>query len=221
MLVDCPDCARSYQLDAAEIGESGRVLICPRCDARWFCIGGRSAQDGFRFEFDPARAERRVGPPTGAVAWSFPPLDGLLRPLLATFLVVAVATGLVCARRAIVRFVPRTAPLFAAAHLPVNVSGFEIGRLLPTQLPSADLTVSGQIRNVAHHRLSLPRIAFEVRDAAGQPLLTWSENPPARSLGAGQIAAFASMPHSVPPGSRTVLVRLEAENGSPVRMAGR
>ena len=36
MLIDCPACARSYHVSSAEIGESGRTVICPRCDARWF-----------------------------------------------------------------------------------------------------------------------------------------------------------------------------------------
>src|SRR5262249_18373442 len=36
MLIDCPNCATSYQVDAASIGARGRSVRCARCLNVWF-----------------------------------------------------------------------------------------------------------------------------------------------------------------------------------------
>ena len=211
MLISCPDCARSYHLDADQVGEHGRVVICPRCGARWFCAGEGGFGFAPRLELGAAVAEARPDPLPAVPAWTFPPLDGIFKPLLATACIALVAIGTVSARRTIVHLIPKAAPLYAAMHLPVNARGLEFSRIVSAQLPSADLTVSGQIRNLGTGRVAIPRVAFEIRDAKGASLMSWSETPPASTLGAGRIVAFASLPHSVPPESRSVLVRFEDE----------
>ena len=46
MLIVCPSCATSYQIDAGSVGSSGRMVRCARCRATWFA--------------GPARAENPV-----------------------------------------------------------------------------------------------------------------------------------------------------------------
>ena len=36
MLIVCPDCSTSYQVEAASLGESGRSVRCARCQTEWF-----------------------------------------------------------------------------------------------------------------------------------------------------------------------------------------
>ena len=74
--------------------------------------------------------------------------------------------------------------------------------------------VSGAIRNVAGRRVSVPRIAYEVRDAIGTPLLTWSEAVPSKTLDAGKTLAFESSPHHMPADSSTVMVRFVTDDAT-------
>ena len=36
MLIVCPDCSTSYQVEAASLGESGRSVRCAHCQTEWF-----------------------------------------------------------------------------------------------------------------------------------------------------------------------------------------
>ena len=36
MLIDCPNCATSYQVEASSIGAHGRSVRCLRCRNVWF-----------------------------------------------------------------------------------------------------------------------------------------------------------------------------------------
>ena len=218
MLVDCPGCARSYHVSTDEIGERGRVVICPRCAARWFLRYDQPAL-GASLNLQAEMPGDRPQHYSSNVQSSHHRLTGMFRPLLAAGLCVGLVGGTVRAREPIVRMIPRTAALYAAAGLPVNVRGLEIQQLAPAQMTSTSITVAGKIRNVTGRRVSLPRVAFEIRDVSGKPLLSWSESLPQRSLGEGQVLAFASAPHDLPPDSRTVFVRFEA-GGPPAALSG-
>ena len=46
MRLTCPSCASEYEVDAAAIGDSGRMVRCANCDAEWFqapAVGGIAA----------------------------------------------------------------------------------------------------------------------------------------------------------------------------------
>lgn len=79
---------------------------------------------------------------------------------------------------------------------------------------SPEVTITGEIRNVAHRRVHLPRLTFEIRDGAGQPLIRWSERAPANLIAVGRTLAFTSTPHQIPPESRSVLVQFDADEAS-------
>ena len=132
---------------------------------------------------------------------------------LASLALVSLTLG---ARAKLVQMMPRTAALYAAAGLPVNLRGLEFREIRTARVDpsSPEVTVTGDVRNVAGHRVRVPRIVFEVRDDAGQPLIRWSERAPAKLVGAGRTLAFASAPHAIPPESRAVLVRFEDEDAS-------
>ena len=147
---------------------------------------------------------------------------GAIWPAFAAFACLVLAMGGLGAREWIVKLVPRTADLYAAIGLPVNVRGLAIEALVPARPDAspADLTVSGTIRNVAERRVVVPRLVYEVRDGGGAPLLTWSEAAPAHTLATGRRLPFVSSPHQLPADARSILVRFEdADPSPPIRLA--
>ena len=203
MLIDCPACARAYHVGPSEI-EGGRTVICPSCDARWFVD-----DPGSSFAFDALeRPAPFVEPVAARRVWQAPRVPIGVTLGLASLALVSLTFG---ARAKLVQMMPRTAALNAAAGLPVNLRGLEFREVRTVRVDpsSPEVTVMGDVRNVAGHRVRVPRIVFEVRDDAGQPLIRWSERAPAKLVAAGRTLAFASAPHAIPPESRAVLVRFE------------
>ena len=208
MLIDCPSCARSYHVVRAEIGEAGRTLICPRCEAAWFVDAGGTHRD-------PPASVSRLHP--GAVetrprevGWAARrrPLASRLGWPAAVAACLALGVGAVGARERVVRSLPRTAGLYGAIGLPVNVRGLAFANVSAlVEAPVADVTVTGEIRNVAQRRVPVSRIAYDVLDASGASVASWSEAAPTRTLAARASVAFASRPHAIPGEGRTVLVR--------------
>ena len=215
MLIDCPTCARSYHVSPAQI-EGGRTVICPRCDARWH-VGGEPPRLGFGEMPRLAAPDRIFGevPPTRDLPSAKAERRHRRVPRgvtlgLASLALVSLTIG---ARARIVQLVPRTAALYGAAGLPVNLRGLAFRGVHSQRLePSAaDVVVSGDIRNVTHGRVRIPRLTFVVRDRDGNEIARWSETAPARLLAAGRTLSFASTPHAVPPESRAVLVEFESD----------
>ena len=218
MLIDCPTCARSYHVSPAQI-EGGRTVICPRCDAQWH-VGGESPRLGFGEMPRLAAPDRIFGdlPPARDIGLPKAPTRRRHVPRgltlgLASLALVSLTIG---ARARIVQLVPRTAALYGAAGLSVNLRGLAFRDVHSQRLvPSAsDIVVSGEIRNVAHARVRIPRLTFVVRDADGNEIARWSETASARLLAAGRTLAFTSTPHAVPPTSRAVLVEFESADAA-------
>lgn len=224
MLIDCPACARSYHLSRAEIGEEGRTVMCPRCDARWFVDSDGTGTlipppEDLRTTAVSSRP-RASGRESSHVARM--PFGRRVRPAAAAAMCLASAMGLIGARTHVVRLAPRTAGLYAAIGLPVNVRGLEIATLAPerpAESPS-DMTVSGEIRNIAQKRVAVPRLTYEIRDAAGTPLVTWTERAGAKTIGTGKTLPFVSSPHRLPADAKSILVRFEDDDTpTPIRLA--
>ena len=45
MLIVCPNCTTSYQIDPASVGPGGRTVRCARCKTTWFAGGPKSAPE--------------------------------------------------------------------------------------------------------------------------------------------------------------------------------
>ncbi len=208
MLVDCPDCTRTYHVRSADLGR-GRTLVCPHCDAHWFQeIGDAKAADwDLEVAGVSACASSRLDEAPAVVR-----RPRLPRPVLVVAAIALTCLGfvaLVVGRVAVVRAVPRAAAIYAMAGMPVNVVGLAFSRVSPERLASSDVTIRGTLRNIVGRRIAVPRLAFEVRDATGAALVAWSETIPTATLAAGRELAFASAPHRLPAESRTVVVRFD------------
>jgi predicted Zn finger-like uncharacterized protein len=54
MLIACPNCSTSYEIDPASLGEAGRTVRCARCKTTWFASKPEMASTGT--DEDPASA---------------------------------------------------------------------------------------------------------------------------------------------------------------------
>ena len=75
MLIVCPNCATSYQIDASSVGAQGRMVRCARCRATWFASAPR-AEDPVDAFVDGiiAEAEAERPSPPAAATTPRPPL---------------------------------------------------------------------------------------------------------------------------------------------------
>lgn len=136
---------------------------------------------------------------------------GGLRPAAALAACIILSMALIGKREAIARVLPGTKAIYAAMGLPVHPGHLEFGSVTTARLDGGTtIAVSGTIRNAARQRVAVPRLSFEIRDAAGLVVTRWSENPPKQSLGAGETLAFATK-SPVPEGSKDIAVHFTHE----------
>lgn len=137
-----------------------------------------------------------------------------LRQAAAIAACLAVTMGVIGKRNEIVRFLPGTGALYAAIGLPVNIRDLEFGAVTAARADASVggvVEVSGTIHNIAHRRVSVPRLTFEVRNAAGTVLASWSENAPKRSLASEETLAFATKTEALPEGYTDIAVHFSDE----------
>lgn len=217
MQIECPACARSYHVKRVDIGENGRRVICQQCNTSWVVRGEpRRAME--------ARADATADVFATATAFHAPAVTAQFsvttdapkfrptrqrrgRPILTFVACMGLSMAFIGAREPIVRTVPRLAGVYEAMGLPVNLRGLEFANVSPQRVAANDVTVSGTIRNVVRHKVSVPALLYEIRGADGAPLATWTEKAPVTSLSTGKSLPFASKPHPLPPAAKTVLVR--------------
>jgi predicted Zn finger-like uncharacterized protein len=122
----------------------------------------------------------------------------------------AVNVALVGARNEVVRYLPQTASLFAAIGLPVNLRGlaFEDVRITDeTQDGKTILLIHGKIVSTAKRTVTVPRLRFSARNAAGQEIYSWTAKPERATLGPGESFGFQSRLAAPPAGANDVMVR--------------
>jgi predicted Zn finger-like uncharacterized protein len=81
MLIVCPSCATSYQIEPASVGASGRMVRCARCRATWFASAPRaeSPVDAF-VDGIIAEAQAEQAPPVARTPASVASDDFCVRP---------------------------------------------------------------------------------------------------------------------------------------------
>jgi predicted Zn finger-like uncharacterized protein len=126
---------------------------------------------------------------------------------------LAVTMGLIGKRNEIVRILPGTGALYAAIGLPVNIRSLEFGPVTAARAEAGGsvIEVSGTIHNIAHQRVRVPRLTFEIRNAAGTVLASWSENAPKHSLASEETLAFTTKTGSLPEGYKDIAVHFSDE----------
>lgn len=247
MLIACPACASEYEIEAGLVGNEGRSVRCAACSETWFVGPDASAQepdaaveeidpwDAADFDNDPASQIEPAAPVIDQPMpppWRAKPLQSigkpsasLVSPAIAAGLVVFVILPLVMLGRAtVVRAMPRSASLFAAIGLPVNLRGVDLRDVVAFRNPAegaapAQLVVEGDLVGVARERVAVSPIEVEVRDAHDQPLYRWTVAPPRAGLEPTETARFRASLSAPPPQGSRVQVRFAdaaaSQSGAP------
>ncbi len=126
----------------------------------------------------------------------------------AILVLFAFNVALIGGRTEVVRYLPQTAPLFAAIGLPVNLKHlkFENVTIVP-QGSGEGLTVEGTIVSLADKAIKVPDLRFAARNAAGREIYTWTTQPARQMLDPGAKLDFHSELSSPPADAKDVMVR--------------
>lgn len=153
MLIICPECETSYEVDPAELGEGGRKVRCAECGTLWRASAADSEiappeqepeaapdaedwPDTFKdedfaappVEMPAAEEAEDVAPPPPRRRRAQTKRRAIPKPRFVTILAAAGLAALAALgvwRQAVVGLVPDLAGLYAAAGLPVNLRGLE------------------------------------------------------------------------------------------------
>ncbi len=123
---------------------------------------------------------------------------------------LAINVAVIGGRDEVVRALPQTASFFATIGLPVNLRHlkFENVKILKDAQDGVNvLIVEGTIVSSANKPVTVPRLRFAARDAAGQDIYTWTALPSRSILGPGEHLEFRSRLASPPANALTVMVR--------------
>lgn len=132
-------------------------------------------------------------------------------PLVLGIVCVA-AMAVVGARAQFVRIAPRSAALFEAAGLPVNLTGLNLERVSAKVVADGErrvLVVEGDIVNISDRDEIARPLAVSVRGDGNEPLYTWITRAPRQTVAPGERAAFVARLASPPSGGANVIVEFE------------
>jgi predicted Zn finger-like uncharacterized protein len=127
--------------------------------------------------------------------------------IAATFVIL---TSGVVLRERVVRLLPQTAALYAAAGLPVNLRGIVIRNVASRVVTDNDesvLVVDGDLVNITDRRVDVPRLHFTLLGKDGQQLYAWSAQADRGVLQPGEKLNFRRRLAAPPEDARDVKVR--------------
>ncbi len=219
MHIDCPGCGKSYHIRTAELGQHGRRVACPRCDAIWFVAADRTPAAA-ESSADDTQAHDAVAeiivPPTALlpqtpVAAPNQSVSGQRRipSIVAAVALIAASMACIGLRTEIVRAIPRTASVYAALGLPVNLRGLALENFHAVALADGPLTVlgiEGEIKNLRGRMISVPALHLTIRGADGRILYSWVVAAQKARLGANETASFRARLAAPPSEGQSVLV---------------
>lgn len=228
MILTCPSCETRYQTDPAHFGTEGRKVRCAKCGHVWhqmpaevpvepepeYAAGEEPAPTPVR-EFSQraayapavaASAYPDTAPESspagrsvsdrlvGAAGWA-----GLLA------LVMFIGWSGLRFRQEVATLWPRSASLYSALGMPVNIRGLEIRDLhnrIETEGGQEVLAISGKLANVTGHELSVPPIRITLTDGNKRVLYSWSFSANVATLKPGQAVNFVTHLSSPPVSAR-------------------
>jgi hypothetical protein len=137
-------------------------------------------------------------------------------PILAAFLAVLLGSMcLVGLKEHIVRVLPASGALYAAAGLPVNLRGLEFRSVksdVSEEKSRRILKVSGEITNLRTGLNHVPPIEVMVRGGDGQPLYRWTAIAPKVKLGPNETIVFETRLVAPPEAGQDVKLRFAQAN---------
>ena len=214
MILTCPECSTSYNVDAAKLPTDGRTVKCASCEHRWTAYPVAVAPE-LTEDVDPAvssvePAGLTADPePTEVAAKELPKefrakaadlrkvrqaaTTGVVWAAMAAALVVMIAIAAVF-RINVVSLWPKTAAAYAWIGMPVNSLGLTIEgvRAEPAlQEGHAALSVSGMFRNVKDKAVTAPPLRISLLTKDGRLLATKIAQPADAVVPPGETRHFA------------------------------
>ncbi len=172
--------------------------------------GGEPPAETVEADPPPQRGARLVKDKGGRAAKS-----SVLRSIANWRVATVAGTALVLAagfveREAVVRLLPQTAKLYAAAGFPVNLRGIEIRNVKSRLVVDNDepvLVVDGDLVNVADRKVDVPRLHFSLIGADGRQVYVWSAQADRANLQPGETVNFRRRLAAPPAEAKNVSVR--------------
>jgi len=134
----------------------------------------------------------------------------VLDEALAGIGLVLLTMAVIGLRSEIVRIFPRTASIYAALGLPVNLRGLQLEHFHTVTTGAGfrtTLGIEGEIENLRSHMVQIPPIELAIRDAQGRILYSWQVPAPKQRLGPHESFAFRAKLAAPPAGGKDVLIR--------------
>ena len=245
MILTCPSCRTRYQTDSARIVAPGRNVRCAKCGHVWFqaaaipdaevepeaIIGPAAPPLGS----SAAPAVEAVAPEGSSANLGAGPVseDSISTPARRSrhsrgaafaqsagwaaliFFIAGIGWASVQYRQAIAGLWPRSASLYAAVGLPVNIRGIELTNISYQQEYEDGqpvLSVTGKVVNISNRELPVPEIRVVLLDDAKHELYHWNFDAGIPTLKPGGESTFVTRLSSPPPEARNLNVRF-AESG--------
>jgi hypothetical protein len=143
-------------------------------------------------------------------------LDRLASLILALMVMIGIAAGAIQYRTQLAQLWPALGGLYSKLGMAVNVRGLEIrntGWRIETRNGAPLLVITGEVANIAHRNLAVPRLSLVVRDAKGHELYRWNTAiADAKSVKAGETLPFTTTLKSPPLEAHDVEIRFLPEN---------
>ena len=206
MILTCPNCASRYVVDDAHVGPGGRMVRCAQCKTAWKAeptveplelkrgdvkelteparpadLPGEALPKQYRARVQQ-KAETRQAAFAGVV-W------GVTAALLAGLFVLAVVF-----RNDVARVWPKTASLYAAMGMRVNVVGLAIENqtaVRADELGRPTIRVTGAVRNITDGAVQPPPLRVDLVDKADEPLVSRTLDLGGSALAPGRARPFA------------------------------
>ena len=180
MILTCPSCDTSYQLDMAALRPQGQAVRCFKCKHPWTQKPSEAEDEG---------AAKDIG---RIINW------------LLFLIIFGGAIGGAVVYRDTVRGVwPASNRLYTLIGLDVEApgTGFEL-RSLQSKRGKGDgvsvLTINGEIANISRKVRAVPVFSGELTDSAGEPLHSWTFTIRQKNLRPGESVPFKATLENLP-----------------------
>jgi len=206
LILTCPACGKRYLLPSGAVGSAGRRVRCGACGESWFQDPpAQEAEAPLAFD-EPVITPppEDIEPPPLRPGSNLPALRR--RPekrrapvgwILLGLFVVAVVTGGIVARSAVVNAWPPSARLYELVGLPVPVPGAGLvlhdvatERMVQGGIPV--LVVTGTVANPTQEVLDVPKLRVSLRDSHRREVQSWTFAADTAKLVPGEFVKFGS-----------------------------
>ena len=227
MIISCPSCATRFDLQASRFAPAGTLIKCASCGHSWLEAHAIEMVTPvtrlpavIEHGFEPDQEIRRLVEATRQAQEEFAAKRRIRNRRLAgwaTFAASVAAPFAVAAAlpEVVVATAPATIAAYRAIGQEVNIYGLELRRVeLQHMLVDGTrvLAVKGEIANISGRERKIPWLRFGLKGTDNAEVYSWTLDPGARPLRAGEITNFVTRVASPPETAKNVEIRFAHSN---------